>query len=329
MDTPPSSEPEKSSNAEEAEEEAVEVPEFKPTEQAGLKRDVHMEGDQAVGTLTAVGKAFRPNRAEAIALSDLIRTFATALYKIALDKSKLGDFVAPTDVDHFEFASAHIRFVAGEHETLRIDGAGSPIAEAAQQIAALMQAQDDDLLTLAQETGPEGAKAYKQFMRAVGQAEDAKVTWDATGQVAVTVTSVEASRAFLVLDREGEPEDQELEAVPGHLSMADAGVQRFKLVLPPSGDFDRPTPLKGKKVIEGHYDDPVGELVKSQGLWDRDVIATIRIEREREDTVAAPRKPTFHLVAVEAAVERPEDAPGLEPPSVQTTSLLDDEEQVG
>ena len=127
------------------------LPDFEEADDGVL--DVHMEAGETVGTLTAKGKAFRPNRAEAIALSDLIRTFATALYKIALAKSKLGDFVAPTDVDDFQFASAHIRFVAGEHETFRIDGAGSPTAEAAQQITSLMQVQDDDLLALAQETG--------------------------------------------------------------------------------------------------------------------------------------------------------------------------------
>lgn len=313
-----------------SEEEEGGIPEYQETDQADLKRDVHMEGNQAVGTLTAVGKAFRPKRAEAIPIADLIRSFALALYKIALEKSKLGDVVAPTDLDDFRFASAHIRFIAGEHETMRMDEGGSPTIEAARQISSLMQAAGDDLLALAQETGPEGAKAYKQFMRAVSQAEDAEVTWQTTGaQEAITLTSVEASKAFLILDREGEAEDQELEAIPGHLSMADAGVQRFKLVLPRSGDFDRPTPLKGKKVIEGHYDDPVGELVKSKGLWDRDVVATIRIEREREDTVATPRKPSFHLVAVEAAVERPEEGPKLEPPVIQTTSLLDDEDQAG
>lgn len=326
MHTPTPAGPDDDPSAEEASE-ATGIPQFEKADDDDLTVDVHMEADQRIGTLTAVGKAFRPNRAEAISLADLIRSFALALYKIALAKSKVGDVVAPSDVDEFSFASAHIRFVAGENETFRIDGAGSPSAEAAEQIASLMQAQDDDLLALAQETGPDGAKAYKQFMRAVGQAEDAEVTWETREQEAVTVTSVEASKAFLVLDREGEPEDQELNAVPGHLSMADAGVQRFKLVLPPSGDFDRPTPLKGKKVIEGHYDDHVGALVKSKGLWDRDVIATLRIEREREGTYATPRKPHFHLIEVEAAVERSEDEPQVE--ITQAPTLLDEEEQAG
>jgi hypothetical protein len=304
---------------------ATPLPPFKPAGD-GIK-DVHMQADQRIGVLTAIGKPFRKKRAEALSLSDLIRSFALALYKVALEKSKLGDVVALSDIDDFSFASAHIRFVAGENETFRIDGAGSPSAEAAQQIALLMQAKDDDLLTLAQETGPEGAKAYKQFMKAVSQAEDAEVTWEARDQEPVTVTSVEASRAFLVLDREGEPEDQELEAIPGHLSMADASAHRFKLLLPKAGEFDRPTPLKGKRVIEGHYDDPVGESVKSQGLWDRDVIATIRIEREKADTVATPRDPTFHLVSVEAAVERVDEAEAQI--EIQPPTLLDQGEQAG
>jgi hypothetical protein len=206
-----------------------------------------------------------------------------------------------------------------------LDDAGSPTVEAAEQIRDLMEVQGDDLLAMAQQTGPDGAKAYKQFMRAIGQAEDAAVTWSTSEDKTATVTSVEASKAFLVLDREGEPEDQLLEAIPGHLSMADAAAHRFKLLLPSSGDFERPTPLKGKRVIEGHYDEPVGESVKSQGLWDRDVIATIRIEREREDSVATPRDPSFHLVSVEAVVASNAQESAVEPPFGQTTSLIDDE----
>lgn len=259
----------------------------------------------------------------------LIRSFALALYKIALGKSKLGDVVAPADLDEFQFASAHIRFVTGEHETMRMDEGGSPTLEAAQQITSLMQAQGDDLLSLAQETGPEGAKAYKGFMRAVSQAEDAEVSWKASGSPeSVSITSINASKAFLILDREGEAEDEVLKAIPGHLSMADAGAHRFKLLLPKAGDFERPTPLKGKRVLEGSYDDPIGDSVKSQGLWDRDVIATIRIERERAETVAAPRDPTFKLVAVEAAVEIATSAEGYEDPTVEPPTLLDSDDEI-
>ena len=107
------------------------------------------------------------------------------------------------------------------------------------------------------------------------------------------MTSVEASKAFLVLDREGEAEDQELKAIPGHLSMADASAHRFKLILPKIEKFDRPTALKGKRVIEGHYDDPVGESVKSQGLWDRDVIVTIRIGESVRTPLPPLADPSF------------------------------------
>lgn len=299
------------------------LPPFKPASDG--VQDVHMEADDTVGKLTAKGKFFRPGRAEAVAVAELIRTFAVALYKIALSKSKLGDVVAPSDVAEFQFASAHITFVAGKHETFRIGGPGSPTLEAAEEIANLMQSHGDELLARAQETGPAGAKAYKQFMRAVGHAEDAEVTWEASGRdQPVTITSGDASKAFSILDREGEAEDQELEAVPGHLSMADAGVKRFKLELPSSRDFDRPTPLKGKRVVEGQYEAPVGDSVMEKGLWNKDVIVTIRIEREKEETVAAPRKPKFHLVAVEPVVDaKPTSG---EEVTVEPPSLLDEEE---
>jgi hypothetical protein len=301
MDTPELPPPEGEPTAEP--EEPV-VPQFTPADEEDLQTDVHMEGDQAIGTLVAKGKHFKPNRADALSLSELIRTFANALYKIALERRKVGDWVVPTAIDKFEFASAHIRFIAGEGETLRMDEGGSPTVEAAKQVTALMQVEGDELLRLAQEAGPEGARAYKQFVRAVNQAEDAEVAWkDSDAIEPVTIDSVRAGAAFQVLDREGLPASETLEAIPGHLSMADASLHRFKLNLPPSGDFARPTALKGKRTITGQYDSPVGESVKSKGLWDRDVIATIRVEREEEASVAAPRDPQFHLVAVEAVAE--------------------------
>ncbi len=284
-----------------------------------------MEANPAVGKLAAKGKFFRPGRADAVLVAELIRTFALALYKIALSKGKLGDVVAPSDLSELKIASAHITFVAGKHETFRIDG--SPTLEAAEEIANLMQSHGDELMMRAQETGPDGARAYKQFVRAVSQAEDAEVTWEASGRKELaTITSSEASKAFSILDREGEPDDQVLEAIPGHLSMADAGVKRFKLELPSGREFDRPTPLKGKRVVEGQYDAPVGDSVMEKGLWNKDVIATIRVEREKAETVAAPRKPKFHLVAVESVIED-RSVPSAEDLVPEAPSLLDDDER--
>lgn len=280
------------------------LPDFEEADGDDLTVDVHMEADggESVGVLIAKGKDFGPKKADAHALAELIRTYAAALFEIALGKKGVNDWVAPPGIDQFRFASAHIRFVAGDNETIRMADPISPTVEASRQISDLMQAHDDELVQLARSVGPEGARAYRRLLKAIGDSEDAEVSWTSPGRQPVAVTSIGATKAFMALDREGESESDTF-VVAGHLSMADADLHQFKLKLPKGAP--RPPQLKGKRIVNGAYDDPVGQFVKEKGLWDRDVVAEIRIEREREETVAAPRNPKFHLLSVEPAVESP------------------------
>jgi hypothetical protein len=170
-----------------------------------------------------------------------------------------------------------------------------------------MEAQGDELIELARETGPKGVKAYRQVVKAIGDSEDAEVVWKTPGREPATMTSVAAGAAYATLAREGERESDKF-VVVGHLSMADADLNRFKLKLPKGAP--RPPQLKNKRVVEGAYAEPVGQLVKEKGLWDSDVSAEILIDRERADTVAAPRVPKYRLIAVERAVEAPPDDRG-------------------
>jgi hypothetical protein len=303
------------------------IPEYTETDDSDLEVDVHMEadGNRVVGTLTAKGDDFRHGRANAHALGELIRAHAVALYEIAMSKKGLNDWVAWPDIDRFEFASAHIRFVPGENETIRMEDPISPTVEASRRIAEMMEAQGDDLVELAREVGPKGAKAYQQLLKVVAESDDAEVEWESTDREPVTVSSIDAKRAFATLDREGENESAEF-TVAGHLSMADAELNRFKLKLPSGAP--RPPQLKGKRTVTGVYDDPVGQLVKEQGLWDSDVLAEIRVEREREETVATPRKPSFKLISVERVVLEPQvEAEGGDSPIIRGSMSFDDDEQ--
>lgn len=305
--------------------EEVELPGFEEADDFDLELDVHMEGHQEVGTLVAKGKHFGPHRADGLTLAEVIKSFVVALHEIAQNMKRPLEWAVPSDVDLFEFASAHIRFIVGEGETIRMeDETSSPTVDAANYVADLMQADGDELLTLAREAGPDGAKAYRQLLKVVAEAEDAHIGWRGYGREPVVVTSDKATKNFITLDREGERESEEL-TVPGHLSMADAGRKQFRLELP-SG-WPRPLELKRKRSIEGTYEESVNQLVKSQNLWNSDVVARIRINRERAETVAAPRKPKFELLSVEPATEPavPPKGPQVIPGST-TLDVFEDSE---
>jgi len=281
-----------------------------------------MEADpqQEVGTLVAQGKDFGPLQVDAIALAELIKHYASTVYEIAMRRMRSGDWPAHPGVAGLEIASAHVQFVVGKNEAIRMDDPkASPAIEAAQKVSDLMQAQDEELLDLAREVGPRAAKAYRQLLKAIGDSDDAEVSWQSPGRPPVAVTSVGAARAFRVLDREGESESDEF-TVLGHLSMADAELNKFKLKL--FKGAPRPPQLKGKRVVHGHYDNPVGQLVKEQGLWDSDVEAEIYIERERAETVATPRDPKFILLSVKKSSAPP---PRKGRPSIPGSVPLDEE----
>lgn len=295
-------------------------PPFKPAEDG--VQDVHMEAGEspAIGTLVAKGKEFGPEKADARSLGELIRSYAVAIYRISLARKGVKDWVAWPAVSRLGFGSAEIDFVAGENEMVRMEDPISPSVEAARHIADLMNAQGDDLVALAQEAGPEGAKAYRQVLKAIGESEDAEICWKSPGRDPVVVTSVGAATAYQTLAREGDSQEDVFKVV-GHLTMADDELNRFKLKL--FEGAPRPPQVKGKRIVRGTYDDPLGQLLKEKGLWGKDVEAEVRIERERPDTVATPRDPRFTLLSVEAATAPPPGKKGSQP--IPGSATLSDE----
>lgn len=296
------------------------LPDFKPSTD-GIK-DVHMEADpqRKVGTLTAIGKLFTSAGADAIRFADLVRAYANTVWKVAQKKSKPGDWAAPPAVARLQIESIHVDFVAGAEESIRMGEDSSPAIEAAQTVADLMGAKGHDLVELAQELGPDATVAYRGLLKAIGEAGEAEVTWEAPKRSPVTVTSIEASAAHQLLSREGESQSEEFKVL-GHLSMADDDLNYFKLKMFKEGP--RPLQLKGKRVVQGRFEDAVGNSVREKGLWGENVEALVRMERERAETVAAPRKPSFTLLSVEAISAAPSPRRGGAP--IPGSAPLDEE----
>jgi hypothetical protein len=277
------------------------LPPFKPASD-GVK-DVHMEADDQglkVGTLTAIGKLFGELQADAFALAGLIKSYAVTVYEVAKNEMRPGDQPALPGVSRLGIESVHIDFVVGANEAITMDEDSQPAIRAARVVSELMKARDDELLELAREIGPEGAKAYRRLLKVIGDADDAKVTWEASGLPAVTVSSIEAAKAHRTLSREDETETDDFTAL-GHLSMADDHLNRFVLRL--FKDGPRSPQVKSKQMIRGRFEDQVGELVKEQGLWGADVEAQIHLEREKAETIATPREPKFTLMSAKATTK--------------------------
>ncbi|HEY6731915.1 MAG TPA: hypothetical protein VI039_12945 [Solirubrobacterales bacterium] len=276
------------------------LPDFEEADDGVVDR--HMEADdlpRKVGLLVAEGRDFGPHQANPFALAGLIKHYAATVYAIAIRGMQPGEWPAPPGVAALEIASAHVEFVSAEDEALRLDGFdASPAVLAAQRVGDLMEAEGDELVELARSVGPRATRAYRQLLKAIGESDKATVSWAAADREPATVSSTQAARAFRALDREGESESDEF-TVLGHLSMADADVNRFKLKL--FKGAPRPPQLKRKRVVHGTYEDPVGVLLTEHGLWNKDVEAEIHVERERAETVATPRDPTFVLVSVREA----------------------------
>lgn len=288
------------------------LPDFEEAEDGVA--DVHMEADKKqgpkVGTLVAKGKLFGDLQADAIALAGLIKSYATTVYEVAKHTMRPGDQPAIPGVAAFRTGSAYVDFVVGTNEAIAMDQDSQPAIRGARVVADLMKARDDELVDLAREIGEEGTKAYRKLLKAIGDAEDAKVTWAAPGRPPVTVSSIEAAKAHRTLSREGETETDDFTVV-GHLSMADDHLNRFVLRLFP--DAPRPPQVKSKQLLRGRFEDHVGEQVKEHGLWGEDVEAQIHLERERAETVATPREPKFTLMSAKATTKPPPQQKGSAP----------------
>jgi hypothetical protein len=185
----------------------------------------------------------------------------------------------------------------GEQVQMGIDGQRhAPTIDAARALAGMMRAEPEELLPQALELGDETIVAYKQFLEVLSS-DDAVLEWQAPDLTDVMIlSSVDARVDHTILSREGEKETQTVR-VPGTLSMADSDLNKFALTLP--SELGRPPLLKGKHRVHGTYPEDVGTHLKSEGLWDSNVMATIEVTFDVPGTTATPRDKTYVLVGAE------------------------------
>lgn len=298
--------------AEDARDEPDAVPEFDPTPEDELGIETHMEA----GKIEAVGGKFRDGRADALSFADFLKRTVNTVYAIAQDLAdRAGDNVGTLDMLPPEFASAKVTFILGPYETPRLDET-SPSRDAAAALSDLLETPSEDMLGMVEDYGADSVYALKRLLGFVKE-ENLEVKWEAHGRQAVEIDGAKATASLAALDREGEIDAENL-TVEGHLEMTDAGTSAFKLRL--LRGEERPEQLKRKRKVEGKFSELVSLHVMEQNLWNNDVIATLRVEAEREGTSAAPRPPKFELVGIEKAPDRP---PPMEPPKRQTMRLIE------
>lgn len=258
------------------------------------------------------GGSIAEDRGDAQFIGGAIRRLAQALRETA-EQFRAGTtgFISNPLLRSVQFGHSvvvELEISAEEDVQLGLDqGRHSPTIDAAHALSQLLAAPSpDELLSRALDLGPDAVASYKRFLNHLA-GDRVTLEWqtpDATE--VVVVSSTEAAHDFAILDREGERRTDPVE-VPGTLTMADSELRQFALTLP--SELQRPPLLKGKHRVRGTYAEEMGERLKSEGLWDSEVMATINVTYDVPDTTPTPRDPVYELVDAESLI--PPDAPSL------------------
>lgn len=252
------------------------------------------------------GGSVAKDRGDADFIGGAIRRLARVLHEAAESYRTTGsDYLSGPVLRRVEFgASVTLDLEIGAEEEVQegVDRARhAPTIEAAHAIAQLLAADAEELVPLAVKFRHDAVAEYKQFLNLLA-GDNVTLEWLPAGSTeVVVVTSVDARRDFAILDREGEQRTDTVE-VPGTLTMADSRRHRFELTLP--SELKRPPLLQRKQTVEGPYAEEMGDRLKSQGLWDSEVMATIEATFDVAGTTASPRDPTYRLVDAEPLLPR-------------------------
>jgi hypothetical protein len=97
------------------------------------------------------------------------------------------------------------------------------------------------------------------------------------------------------LESVGEIETFEIR-VAGVVTMADSDQRRFRLKI--ADDTTIPPALRNvrNRRLSGPYTARAGRILQDEGLWNKEIIATIRVERQRRETTGKMRSPKYTLV---------------------------------
>jgi hypothetical protein len=268
--------------------------------------------ERAAGRLRLFGGSVQGVRANAEFCGEAIRRLARTLKETA--RSQMPDLAHLVEDSQLRSArlghSIVIELEIGLKEELavQLDGTTtSPTLRAAHTLSELLAAQPDQLVDLALSLSHEATREYRQFLKVLGN-DDVTVEWLVPRSDRYVVTTSKDLRAdHAILVAEGQ-EQTKVFYIPGTLTMADSMRDRFELRLMPPRD--QAPFFKGKTSVKGKYDEAVGDLVKAQGLWDTEVLATIEVTYDELNSTVTPRPYAYRLVA---ATPRP-----------TTPTLLDD-----
>lgn len=115
---------------------------------------------------------------------------------------------------------------------------------------------------------------------------------------AVRATSVSDEQLERVAARLEDLGTMEVREIPiaGVVTMADSDQKRFRLKI--AEDTKIPPLLRNvrNRRIQGPYTGKAGRVLEEQGLWSREVVATIRVERQRRETTGKMRPPKYTLI---------------------------------
>lgn len=260
------------------------------------------------------GGSIEQTRGDAHFIGGAIRRLAQSLRETA-EQYRAGTtgFISNALLRHVEFGQSvviELEISAEEDVQADLDNARhSPTIDAAHALGRLLAAESpEQLLSRALDLGPEAVASYKRLLNHLA-GDNVTLEWQTpdTPEV-VIVSSSDAAHDFAVLDREGDRRTDPV-GVPGTLTMADSELRQFALTLP--AQLERPPLLKGKHRVRGTYAEEMGKRLKSDKLWDSEVMATIHVTYDVPGSTPTPREPLYELVDAEPLI--PRDAPSLFP----------------
>ena len=246
------------------------------------------------------GGSIANDRGDAHFIGGVLRRLAEALRESAEVYRAGTGLISNAQLRRLEFGhSVAVELEISREEDVQIGIEGerhAPTIDAARALAEMLGSRPDELVPQAIRLGPDATAAYKHLLEILaGDAVTFEWQVPDRDQVAV-LSSADARHDYAILNREGEQKIETV-TVPGRLTMADSELRKFALTLP--SELARPPLLKGKHRIRGTYPEDVGSRLKSQGLWDSNVMATIEVTFDVPGTTSTPRDSTYVLVDVE------------------------------
>jgi hypothetical protein len=178
---------------------------------------------------------------------------------------------------------------------LALRGALTDMVVATEMASELVSAASTDAPEVAVSYGSDVAGAYKTLANAVAKAQ-VTLTIQGPDREPTELTPAKASRVAEELRESTEPRELTITAF-GTLSLANQEQHGFGLRLDP--DATRHPVLKSKRMVQGTYLSEVEAEIRDQGLWGREVRATLRVVRDALISTSAVRPATYTLVDVE------------------------------